>query len=86
MKSMRWMCWVAFLVCGAASVEGQFVHARGKRIVDGTGRPLLLHGINLGNWLVPEGYMWHFDGGPQSPREIEELVTELIGPSRAQAF
>jgi hypothetical protein len=79
------MCLVV-LACGVGAAEGQFVHARGKRIVDGAGRELRLHGINLGNWMVPEGYMWHFDGGPQSPREIEELVTELIGPGRAREF
>ena len=67
--------------------RAQFVHAQGKEIVDGTGKPLLLRGINLGNWFVPEGYMWHLNnGGPESPREIEALVTELIGPQRARDF
>jgi len=42
--------------------------------------------MNLGNWLVPEGYMFEFKGGPQAPREIEEYVNELIGPERAAAF
>jgi hypothetical protein len=27
------------------------------------GKPSLLRGINLGNWLVPEGYMWHLNNG-----------------------
>ena len=42
--------------------------------------------INLGNWLEPEGYMFLFKGGPQSPREIEALFNELIGPSAAEDF
>jgi endoglucanase len=67
--------------------QAQFVHTQGKEIVDGAGKPLLLRGTNLGNWLVPEGYMWHLnDGGPESPREIEALVTELVGPQRAHEF
>ena len=71
--------------CGLA--EGQFAHTQGREIVDGTGKPLLLRGTNLGNWLVPEGYMWHLNnGGPESPREIEALITELIGPQRAREF
>ena len=71
----------------SASMHAQFAHTQGKEIVDGSGKPLLLRGINLGNWLIPEGYMWHFDGGgPESPREIEAVVTELIGPERARAF
>lgn len=30
--------------------------------------------------------MFHFDGGPQSPREIEDLTRELLGPTKAEAF
>ena len=69
-----------------APLRAQYVHAQGREIVDRAGKPLLLHGINLGNWMVPEGYMWHFDGGPQSSREIEEFVAEMLGPERAASF
>lgn len=64
----------------------QYAHTQGKEIVDGHGKPFLIHGTNLGNWFLPEGYMWLFDGGPQAPREIRDLVTELIGPDKAEAF
>jgi aryl-phospho-beta-D-glucosidase BglC (GH1 family) len=47
---------------------------------------LQLRGINLGNWLVPEGYMFGLDGGPASPREIETFFSELIGPAEAAQF
>jgi endoglucanase len=71
----------------ATAVQAQFAHTDGKKIVDGAGKPLLLRGTNLGNWLVPEGYMWHLnEGGPESPREIEALITELIGPQKAREF
>jgi hypothetical protein len=31
--------------------------------------------------------MWHLNnGGPESPREIETLITELVGPQRAREF
>jgi len=63
-----------------------YVHAHAGRLVDGAGAPLLLRGVGLGNWLLPEGYMWKFDGGPQSPREIEALITDLVGPDSAAAF
>ncbi|KQY44547.1 cellulase family glycosylhydrolase [Cellulomonas sp. Root137] len=70
---------------GPATYDG-YVHAHEGALVDGTGRPLLLRGIGLGTWLLPEGYMWGFDGGPQSPREIEALVRDLVGPDRAGEF
>lgn len=63
-----------------------FVHTSGADVVDGSGKPLMLRGINLGNWFEPEGYMFHFEGGAQAPREIEELTRELIGPEKAEAF
>ena len=71
---------------GTAALRAQFVHTQGKQIVDGAGKPLQLKGINLGNWMVTEGYMWHFEGGPQSTREIEEFVTEMLGPQHAASF
>ena len=79
---------LAALVLPAASLPAQqgFVHTSGTQIVDGHGKPLMLRGINLGNWFEPEGYMFHLDGGPQSPREIEDLTRELIGPVEADEF
>jgi endoglucanase len=63
-----------------------FAHTSGDNLVDGSGRIIHLKGINLGNWFEVEGYMFHFDGGPQSPREIEDLTRELLGPAKAEAF
>ena len=63
-----------------------FVRTAGPDLVDGGGKSLLLRGINLGNWFEPEGYMFHFKEGAQSPGEIEDLTRELIGPEKANAF
>jgi len=77
----------AALACAASTIcPAQYVHTHGIDVIDGKGQVLHLKGTNLGNWLVPEGYMWHFDGGPQSYREINELLLELVGPSRTQQF
>lgn len=73
----------AAFICPA---RAQYAHAQHKQIVDGNGKPLLIHATNLGNWLVPEGYMWLFQDGPQSPSEIRALVLELLGPDESQAF
>jgi endoglucanase len=69
-----------------AQATAQFAHTDHKQIVDAAGKPLLIRATNLGNWLVPEGYMWLFDGGPQSPSEIRALVLELLGPEGSTAF
>ena len=69
-----------------SQAAAQFAHTDHKQIVDAAGRPLLLRATNLGNWLVPEGYMWLFQDGPQSPSEIHALVLELLGPEGSAAF
>jgi endoglucanase len=71
---------------GVVSPPSGFVHTHDANLVDAQGQPLLLKGINLGNWFEPEGYMFHFDDGPQSPREIEDLTKELLGPAQAETF
>jgi hypothetical protein len=63
-----------------------FVHVADGRVVDGAGRPVLLRGVGLGGWLLPEGYMWGLGPGAQSPREIEALVARLVGPRQAEEF
>ena len=68
-----------------ANFDG-FVHANGPRLVDGGGTELLLRGVGIGNWLLPEGYMWMFGPGAESPREIEGLITDLVGSDAARQF
>src|ERR1700689_4369543 len=63
--------------CAAAAPD--FIHAEGKRLVDGHGDSFAVKGINLGNWLVPEGYMFKFKQA-RSPSEIAHVIEELLGP------
>jgi endoglucanase len=62
-----------------------FIHAQGTRLVDGRGDEFAVKGINLGNWLLPEGYMFKFKRA-LSPAEIGGLFDELIGPQAASDF
>jgi endoglucanase len=83
---VRQLLAILMLSLASLTATAQFAHTKGRQIVDGTGKPLLLRGTSLGNWMVTEGYMWLFDGGPQSSREIEDLVLELLGPDKSQQF
>ncbi len=62
-----------------------FIHADGTRLVDGSGENFAIKGINLGNWLVPEGYMFKFKHA-LSPTEIAGVVETLVGPDQASRF
>ena len=89
--------WRAVLICtlvlagalgghGAALAEPRdFIHADGARLVDGHGNTFDIKGINLGNWLVPEGYMFKFKHA-LSPMEIATLFDDLLGREAAADF
>src|SRR3990172_8561072 len=73
------------LIVNLASAQNEFVSVRGNEILNSTGEKLLLKGINLGNWLVPEGYMFKFEYAA-SPRLIYEVFDQMIGPDEAKKF
>ncbi len=86
MMKRNWFALLLLASCAIVSAQSRFVHTDGKRLVTADGQPLILRGINLGNWFEPEGYMFGLEGGPQSPREIEDFFSELIGPADAAKF
>src|SRR5215208_5589522 len=69
----------------AAGARAKFVTTRGREFVAPDGRPLFLKGINLGNWLLPEGYMFKFKTAG-SPRLISAVVSQLVGEDEARRF
>jgi len=74
---------IVFFLSSVASA--QFVSTRGKQIVTPDGKSLALKGINLGNWLLPEGYMFKFKTA-SSPRLIQTVINELVGEDEARKF
>lgn len=66
----------------ATSVFAQLPKASGDKILV-ENKEILLKGINLGNWLVPEGYMFKLKK-TNSPSRIYTGTKELIGPSDAK--
>jgi len=63
-----------------------FLHTSGQDIVNESGEKIYLRGVGLGNWLLPEGYMWKFGESGDRPRKIEKVVTDLVGDEQAAAF
>ena len=61
------------------------VRIEGRQFIAPDGRPLLIKGINFGNWLVPEGYMFKLNRA-KSPSQIYEGFDRLLGRERAGAF
>src|SRR5665213_385565 len=74
------------LIPSALSAQpARFITVKGKNIIGPNNKPFLIRGTNLGNWLVPEGYMFKFKS-VNSPRLINEALTELLGPEEMTVF
>ncbi|HZI87277.1 MAG TPA: glycoside hydrolase family 5 protein [Pyrinomonadaceae bacterium] len=85
-KALYWIIIVLILAVPISiNAQSRFVTTRGKDIVTPNGKPLLLKGINLGNWLLPEGYMFKFKTA-NSPRLIHTLINQLIGEDEGRRF
>ncbi len=75
------------ILCCPNLLEAKGVlRTRGQDIVDESGKRILLRGVGLGNWLLPEGYMWRFGQLGDRPRRIEKIVSDLIGQENADRF
>ena len=80
------MIWLAlFALCTPVLAENGLVRIDGKRFIAPDGRILHIKGISLGNWLMPEGYMFKFEVA-KAPTQIYGAFNRLLGPQKADAF
>lgn len=69
-----------------ASARKDFLRVEGTRIVDSRGQEFSIRGTNLGCWLNPEGYMFHFPAQANSASRIDDGLRELCGPEYTKGF
>ena len=63
----------------------KFISVEGKEIIGTDNKPFLIKGTNLGNWLIPEGYMFKFTD-INSPKLINQAFMEMIGSDETRVF
>lgn len=66
------------------SAQG-FLRADGKQIVNDNG-PILLRGMGLGGWLVPEGYMFNMSSFANAPWQIRAKIVDVLGEENTVEF
>jgi len=69
----------------AALAAPPYIHAEDQRFVGSDSKQFNIRGISLGNWLVPEGYMFHFHAA-LSPHEISAVFRHILGEEGAARF
>jgi aryl-phospho-beta-D-glucosidase BglC (GH1 family) len=78
--------WLAVLALAMpAAAESRLVRTEGRNFVAPDGSVLQIKGISLGNWLMPEGYMFKFEVS-KSPRQIYGAFDRLLGSEKAALF
>jgi len=86
MKIKKLLLLLAVVTCMSANAQkSKFIYTEGKNVMLPDGKPFIMRGTNLGNWLVPEGYMFKLKD-VNSPRMINQALTELIGPSAVDSI
>ncbi len=71
----------------SVDVHAQYVHTNGTKIVDANGNQLYMSGMNLGNWLVWEGYLMMGDYNYRTHTQFfNSLKNSLGGFDQAMAF
>ncbi len=88
MKKLLLKLTALLLLAMPAALKAQtdkFITTSGKEVIGPDGKPFLIKGTNLGNWLVPEGYMFKFKS-VNSPRLINEALVEILGPEETTKF
>jgi endoglucanase len=83
--ALRLVLLAAIILSSGGAAFSQFVTVKGKQFISPSGGPMLLKGINLGNWLLPEGYMFKFKSA-SSPRLIHAVINQLVGEDEARRF
>jgi hypothetical protein len=68
-----------------AVVQQSFIKVDGPNLIGPNGEKFFIRGINLGNWLNPEGYMFGFKR-TSSVRLIDQAFREMVGPDFTNQF
>lgn len=84
-KLLLILCMCVVLQSGSVFADG-FLKTSGKKIVNASGNEVFLQGINLGGWLVQEGYLMQTSSFANSATEIRAAIENLVGAANADEF
>jgi hypothetical protein len=71
------------LLAATPALADGYLRAKDARIVDDSGRPVVLRGMGLGGWMLQEGYMLKLGAlGKGQEHVIRAETAKLVGPER----
>lgn len=81
----KWMI-ACVLLMGTLQTQAQYVRAQGTEIIDENGDPIYFRGMNLGNWLLWEGYLMMGDFEYRTHTQFFNGVKDAFGGDLAKAI
>lgn len=76
---------IGFFALGSGALNATpFVSRDGQTIIDSTGKVIQLKGVNLGGWLLWEGWIW--GGGYTKEGDIVKNLSTIAGKQEFDAF
>jgi endoglucanase len=63
-----------------------FLHRDGQKIVDGSGKEVILRGMGLGGYMLQEGYMFETADFARTQHEIRSKIKDLVGSAKTDLF
>ena len=82
---MRHILFLIVFSCQFA-VGQTFLSTNGKAIVNTNGDTVILKAMNLGGWMLQEGYMLQTASFADAQYEIREIIEQLIGVNETDVF
>jgi endoglucanase len=73
------LMFVMVSVVDSTALGRRQLHCSAGKILDENNAAVILRGFGLGNWLMPEGYMWGTTASHDAPREFEAGVLDVLG-------
>ena len=85
MKKIQIIFFATLLISSIVFGDG-FLKVSGKKIIDEQGNEIILKGMGLGGWLLPEGYMLHTSGFADAFWQMKTKVIDVVGEQKADSF
>lgn len=85
-RKLKRLLILTLIVClSNGSLLAQYVHTSGTQILDENGNDIYFSGMNLGNWLLWEGYLMMGDFNYRTHSQFLQSVSEAFGNDMAKA-
>ena len=67
-------------------VSAQYLHQKGKYIVDGNDNEFIIRSMGLGGWMLQEGYMMESSAFAGTQHQLKIKIEQLAGKEGMEAF